>query len=334
MLRNTIPIKILIFSSIIFLLISCVKDNNSTQNPLANFTSRQYFNERWYYGFVRDSFFQIFVTDTITFINTSENATYYQWSFGDGTYSFAKNPSHLYPKTGNYLMQYAVTLRAIGNNGSNYLSQSIFVIDTNTNASIFPDKGIKGINLGDTWQKIKIQYSGQYQVVTDTFGIIFQHSLYIRNKGIIITFFNFSNEISSTDIVGEISVISPYSGSLNTGNFFIFDPLDPNYPLPHNPLIKLGDSILNAISDYPIRYILSSNGNTEMLPSYDDLYVSSDNDTCYIYSNLGVQFWKSGSSPLVSQMDIFNIYNIQSQREKGKILNIHKMIKIVREAGN
>ncbi len=38
----------------------------------------------------------------IQFTNASTNATYYTWSFGDGTTSAATDPSHLYKKTGSY----------------------------------------------------------------------------------------------------------------------------------------------------------------------------------------------------------------------------------------
>ena len=41
---------------------------------------------------------------TVTFENTSENATTYLWSFGDGTTSSEANPVHEYPGTGFYLV--------------------------------------------------------------------------------------------------------------------------------------------------------------------------------------------------------------------------------------
>jgi len=48
-----------------------------------------------------------------SFINKSVNATHYIWSFGDGTGSAEKDPTHMYRKTNTYL----VCLTAIDNNG-------------------------------------------------------------------------------------------------------------------------------------------------------------------------------------------------------------------------
>lgn len=46
---------------------------------------------------------------TITFINVSENATSYQWSFGDGGTSVQSNPTHVYASNGSYLLKLIVT---------------------------------------------------------------------------------------------------------------------------------------------------------------------------------------------------------------------------------
>ena len=52
-------------------------------------------------------------TGTVTFTNTSQNATSYLWDFGDGDTSTAVNPSHQYAAPGNY----PVTLIVTGANG-------------------------------------------------------------------------------------------------------------------------------------------------------------------------------------------------------------------------
>ncbi|MBK8139558.1 MAG: PKD domain-containing protein [Chitinophagaceae bacterium] len=46
---------------------------------------------------------------TITFINTSQNATAYTWSFGDGSTSAEFNPTHSYNTNGSYLLKLKVT---------------------------------------------------------------------------------------------------------------------------------------------------------------------------------------------------------------------------------
>ena len=42
---------------------------------------------------------------TVTFLNTSTNATGYNWDFGDGTGSTVMNPSHLYSTAGDYTVR-------------------------------------------------------------------------------------------------------------------------------------------------------------------------------------------------------------------------------------
>jgi PKD repeat protein len=63
---------------------------------------------------------------TVTFTNVSEEATQYQWDFGDNTaLSSEKNPLHQYAAGGEYI----VKLISVGTNGNNTISKRIFVID-------------------------------------------------------------------------------------------------------------------------------------------------------------------------------------------------------------
>ncbi len=63
---------------------------------------------------------------TVTFTNVSEQATQYQWDFGDNTLlSAEKSPIHKYNVGGDY----AVRLTTVGTNGNNTVTKRIFVID-------------------------------------------------------------------------------------------------------------------------------------------------------------------------------------------------------------
>jgi PKD repeat protein len=63
---------------------------------------------------------------TATFTNVSEEATQYQWDFGDNTFlSAEKNPIHKYLVGGDY----PVRLTSVGTNGNNTITKRIFVID-------------------------------------------------------------------------------------------------------------------------------------------------------------------------------------------------------------
>jgi hypothetical protein len=62
----------------------------------------------------------------VKFTNASEEATQYQWDFGDNTpLSAEKNPIHKYNVGGDY----AVRLTTVGTNGNNTITKRIFVID-------------------------------------------------------------------------------------------------------------------------------------------------------------------------------------------------------------
>lgn len=87
---------LLILSGISFLsMLSCNKNDDPSSNaPKANFSISGY---------------ETTVPCTVTFINTSENATNYQWSFGDGGTSVQSNPTHTYFSNGSYLLKLKVT---------------------------------------------------------------------------------------------------------------------------------------------------------------------------------------------------------------------------------
>ncbi|MEM1328618.1 MAG: DUF4374 domain-containing protein [Bacteroidota bacterium] len=60
---------------------------------------------------------------TVSFTNTSTDATTYVWEFGDGNASTDANPSYTYDAEGNY----TVELTAISENGTNTTTQSVSV---------------------------------------------------------------------------------------------------------------------------------------------------------------------------------------------------------------
>lgn len=77
------------------ILYSCKSDGDSQSNkPAAKFSVSGY---------------EVTVPCTITFINISENATSYLWSFGDGSNSTSFNPTHTYNAAGTYILQLTVT---------------------------------------------------------------------------------------------------------------------------------------------------------------------------------------------------------------------------------
>lgn len=61
--------------------------------------------------------------EMVYFSNCSNNAASYEWSFGDGTLSNERHPSHNYPDAGNY----QVTLTAYGNGSHSNFAKTISI---------------------------------------------------------------------------------------------------------------------------------------------------------------------------------------------------------------
>ena len=66
-----------------------------------------------------------YTPQTVKFTDKStDSLTSWKWSFGDGTYSTQKNPSHTYIKTGKYTVSLTVKNAA----GSNKITKSSFIV--------------------------------------------------------------------------------------------------------------------------------------------------------------------------------------------------------------
>jgi len=75
-------------------------------------------------GYPKASFSYVADKQTVTFTNTSSNASSYSWDFGDNTTSTEVNPVHTFPAEGTY----TVTLTAIDGTDQNKYSEDIFVV--------------------------------------------------------------------------------------------------------------------------------------------------------------------------------------------------------------
>ncbi len=230
------------------------------------------------------------VGDSITFTNNSTNAGDYEWSFGDHTESWQKNPKHAYTLAGNY----TVSLTSIGKNYStNSTSKSFNVTGT---ISIFEGVGIAGLNLSDIWFNIKNMFKGQdtsmsvYYDIPDGYYI---HYLKLPASGITIDFFNINpTTIDSGENVDEIQLVSPYNGYTTKG-------------------ITFGNNISLVLSTYG-------------MPT--DTSVNPNNDSLYQYFKFGVQFWTNNPSPEVTEIDVIQIPNSSDQNKSRKLLTLQKMI--------
>ena len=112
--------QVLIIS--IFFLSSCSDDSSPTPEPSVSFTMDK--------STAR-------VGETITFTNTSPNATSYEWDFGDGDSSTEENPAHSYSRAG----QFTITLTANGEEGNKSVTIWDLVLEINYYGDSFEFQG-------------------------------------------------------------------------------------------------------------------------------------------------------------------------------------------------
>ena len=154
-----------------------------------------------------------YVGDSISFTNSSSNATDYLWNFGDGASSSEENPKHVYSKSGTY----NVVLKAYGSSGTDESSLSLKVVSPNT---ILDGQGIKNVSFGDTWSQVdalypneKVSYGGRYDSTSGWYDL----SAYYYEKGVEFVFFSDDSLLDNQDFVYFIIVNRNFIGSSNKG---------------------------------------------------------------------------------------------------------------------
>lgn len=108
---------VLITCAVLFLF-ACGKDEDPTPTPTPNPDTPI-------------SSFQFAISETdffeVTFSNFSQNATSYEWDFGDGNASTEENPVHTYSQGGDYVVE----LTAINGTNSRTSSKTVTITDPN-----------------------------------------------------------------------------------------------------------------------------------------------------------------------------------------------------------
>ncbi len=152
------------------------------------------------------------VNETVNFTNQSENASYYQWDFGDDQISVDENPSHSYDTPGVY----TVVLKAIGGNSSDTVSSTLTVKVPVGLITIHEGIGIDQLSIiDDTWQTMLDSFP-----VVDTFYYsnyysnynLYINQVYYYNLGIIGIFFSEGTKLITTDPLAGVILIDPYPG--------------------------------------------------------------------------------------------------------------------------
>jgi len=145
----------------------------------------------------------------LKFSNTSQDATHYEWDFGDGNTSAEENPEHVFDKIGTY----AVTLKAVGEFGEATVTKTVSI-----GASIVPGVSVEGIAVGSTFLSIKNALGGQpfkhYTSVTSN-GVV--HLIDYSDLGLIFGFVNSSLLLHDNEATICIFAESPCKGGTEKG---------------------------------------------------------------------------------------------------------------------
>ena len=136
---------------------------------------------------------------TITFTNSSENATGYSWDFGDGNTSTDENPTHSYSSDGTF----TVKLTATGDGGINSTSKTISII----NPLIGKWDIIEGTYNGSTISDL----TGYINIVNEThYKASFDNS---SNSGYVSAKYTLTGTTFKSNLNGNSLILNGYSSS-------------------------------------------------------------------------------------------------------------------------
>jgi PKD repeat protein len=181
----------------VFLLSSCRKDSDDTAPAVsASFSA---------------STQMAAIFQSVTFTNSSSNANYCLWSFGDGDISFDNNPTHSYSVAGTY----TVKLLAVGDN---VVDSTSLIVKVSGEITVYDGVGIKNISLGYTWADLQSTYSS-YSFVTgySTYDLYYIHYAYSNKLGAEFDFYTYADSLVATDQISLMWVFSPYEAVTSKG---------------------------------------------------------------------------------------------------------------------
>lgn len=153
-----------------------------------------------------------FVNETITFTNTSENASSFLWDFGDNSSSTVQNPTHVYTAAGTF----TITLTATDDGGTSTATKTIEI--TVPPFNIFPGVRIGNFKLSDNYKTLKSYTSGTGSHIVLGFGSgTYWHLLSYDETGIAFAFSNNSGSLSDNEFPEQIYSFPPFEGITEKG---------------------------------------------------------------------------------------------------------------------
>lgn len=250
---------ILFFASSIFLLSSCSSDDDPPPSTIASFKYT-----------VLDA--------TVAFINTSSNATTFQWDFGDGNTSTLTSPTHTYNATGTYL----VTLTAFGAGTFNSTSKNVSVIVPNISVtftnSVFTDIEI---TLNNITQTISPGGSVIFDNLNDYSEVSYSAYTYGKTTGgtQVGEFIQWSNTLDLTNGSRSIELI------INSVYFFLY--------IRNNGLYDINTVYVNfGYTEQTVDYVFIENDNKTYRIGYYRAASNSNVRLYYQYSSVSYSWYQ------------------------------------------
>ena len=214
------------------------------------------------------------VGDTVSFINNSLNASFFQWDFGDGGSSTDENPSYVYEEEG----EYEPSLIAIGSNDSDTATQTVSVTRS-FDVTIFPALGIEGLPLYAGWGDVKAAFTSDtsYYFEYRADNEIWYHEVYYFTEGIGLIYYSDTSIIRDDYGLAFIFLLNPYPGGTEEG-------------------VGIGSAMAKVLQKY---------GAAENVIEDGDLLG-------YWYDSKGIDFYSLGTGE-VDEIDIYDPANFSKK---------------------
>jgi PKD repeat protein len=151
--------------------------------------------------------------ENVTFTNTSQYATSFAWDFGDGKVSNVKNPVHRYAADGVYF----ITLTAVGDGGTDDVTQSIQIEEAPAN--MIPGDRLGSFVLGNNLQSLFVyiyEEEAGYGYI-DLENGEYLHLLEFDTTGIGFVLITTSLDLYFTDVPVGIYAFVPFVGRTELG---------------------------------------------------------------------------------------------------------------------
>lgn len=152
---------------------------------------------------------EVLVDETVTFMNTSLNATQYRWDFGDGGASTDLSPEYAFSDDGDY----EVSLIALGEDNSDTAFQNVDVYHDYV-TTMYEGSGINGAFLADSWSDVKAEFGTDTTLFSSYYSDVqlYYHTVYYDALNFGLLFISEDSLVADSDPLAFLYVFFPFEG--------------------------------------------------------------------------------------------------------------------------